>query len=145
MFVEEFDEANGGEHFGYSENEELRGDPKDGQCFIGIHGGIPPLVFHQGGGDHRKRGEKQADADALEGGDPGVVAGEPTGKRNEEGVVEGDYEDEYDIRDGLEGCRGDVEGICEACVHCAALLDRECLKLSQKCVENDGAGEYGND
>ena len=51
------------------------------------------------------------------------MAGEFSCKGDEESVVEGDYEDEHDVGDGLERGRGDVEGFGELGVHGTALLD----------------------
>lgn len=93
LLVEELDEADGGEHFGYSEDDVLRRDPEDGQDFAGGHGGGPPLVLHDGGGDHGEGGEEEAEADALQRSDAVGLAGDSDGEGDEEGVVERDDDD----------------------------------------------------
>nr|GMC78628.1 Os04g0441700 [Ipomoea batatas] len=111
LFIEKFNEAYGGEHFGDSEDDVLRRDPEDGDNFAGFHGGGSPLVLHGGGGDHGERGGEEAEADALQRRDAVGLAGEAAGEGDEEGVVERDEEDEDDVRDGLERCGRDLEGV----------------------------------
>ena len=49
--------------------------------------------------------------------------GDAAGEGDKGGFVERDEEDEDDVRDGLEGSRGDFEGVGEACVHGSSLLN----------------------
>lgn len=51
------------------------------------------------------------------------MASEAPGEGDEEGVVEGDEDDKEDVRDGLEGSRGDFERRSEVSVHGTSLLD----------------------
>lgn len=80
-------------------------------------------MFRDGGGDHGEGGGEEAEADAVERGDAGVVAGEFPGEGDEDGVVERDDEDEHHVWDGLQGSRWDFEGFGEVCVHGGSLLD----------------------
>lgn len=50
------------------------------------------------------------------------MAGEGAGEGDEEFVVEGDEEEEEEVRDGLKRSRGDVERMGDFGVHLAALL-----------------------
>lgn len=110
-----------------------------------MHSGFSSLRFHQRGRNHGEGGGEEAGADSLERGDAGVLACDPAGDGDEESFVERDDEDENEVRDGLEGCWRDLEGGGETSVHGGSLLDGEGLELSKNCVEDDGAGEYGDD
>lgn len=145
LLVEELDQPDGREHLRQPEDEELRGDPEDGEDLARPNGGIAPLPLHEGGGDHGEGGEEEAKPNAAQGGDARLVAGEAAGEGDEEAVVEWDEEDEEEVRDGLKWGRGDGEGVGEVGVHGAALLDGEGLELGQDGVEDDGAGEDGDD
>lgn len=62
-----------------------------------------PVALHQGGRHHGEGGDEEAGPDAVERGYAGRVAGEATGKGDENGVVKWDQEEEEEVRDGLEG------------------------------------------
>jgi hypothetical protein len=145
LLVEELDEPHGGEHLRHAEDEELRHDPEDGHL-AALRGGVPAPALDVGRRDHREREGGEADADALERGDPGPGAREALHERDEEELVGRDERQQQGVRDGLQRRGRDAERARarrERRVHGAALLHRERLQLREHGVEDDGAREDG--
>nr|GMD42325.1 Integrase, catalytic core [Ipomoea batatas] len=93
FFVEEFKQANQGEHVGDPKDAVLEAEPQDVDGVQRVPQGVAfPLDLHQGGDGHGHDGEDEADAHALELGDAGGVVGEGAGEWDEDAVVERDEE-----------------------------------------------------
>ena len=144
LLVEELDEPDGGEHLREPEHQELRRYPEDGEEPSAVRGVAAPGLDERGG-DHGEGDGEEADADALERGDPRGDAREAAHGGDEGGLVRRDERHEHDVGDRLQRRRRDVEaGGGEPGVHGAALLHGEGLQLRQNGVEHDGAREDGH-
>lgn len=142
LAVEELQQPNQREHVGHPEYAVLEGQPEEADKLAVADGRVAALQLDGGGDGHGDGREDEADADALEVGDAGRVAGDAACEGDEDEVVDGDeYGHEDDGDDGDGGGR-DLEG-AEVEVHDVALLHREGLKLGEAGVHEYGAGQDG--
>ncbi|GER38945.1 ATP-binding cassette sub-family B member 9, partial [Striga asiatica] len=128
LLVEKLDQPDCSKHLRNPEYQKLR------HSLVRLDCRLAPLILHKSRRDHGEGGQDKASANPVEWGQTRVMARDAAGKGYKEGVVQWDDEDEHEVRDGLEGGRGNVEGFGDAG-----------LELSQYGVEHDCASEYGHD
>jgi hypothetical protein len=141
---EEVELADVRERLAGADEEELRDEPEDGHGDDAVGRHVPaarhaeaPDLGERGGG-HGDDGEREADADALQRGEPVRVAGEAARGGRDDAVVDGDGEqDGADEEDG-ERAGGDAEAGADAAVHGGGLRHREGGHLRVHRPEHDG-------